>query len=492
MPFVDRLIAMRSLPIVLLLAGCRQILGIDDPVVRADAALEDAAIDAPPLVTEDGWASGSRLKLAWNDYRGVRADLSMFDPQLGVQCIAYAWADGRRYCAPRNFTPPFEGIGYLDEACTQPVGYRLGNSACSQQNAPVFLTQAEQRECVGYVRSKVFRRGALRATPANLYVNHSGTCEPTDFPASSYDVYDLGAEVPTSDLVEMTEVRIPLDDRVSRIDYRGSDGSSFASTAYDTMLDVGCSLSEGGTCAPVGGGSSGVFADSACSMVLSSVQAGCPAPRFGSRQAQPGCPTSTTRYFEVGAKRQVAPLYQLSGMACTTALPNVNLDYYDAPTEVTAAMLPRSVDAPPQGSAIALVHFGTGTERTRANGAYDYTHNTPCSTQGGRCLPANGGGTSTYFTDAGCLTQRTFAITTGTVVGCAAPPVPEYVVAQSTGPGLCSTTYTVYRLGARYMGPLYSGSPGSCNATSSSFDLYELGDVVPQVEFAVATPKTDP
>jgi hypothetical protein len=69
------------------LAGCKQLLGFDDPTV---------APDAEPMA-DDGYLSGTRLKMRWNDYSGTRQFVNVYDAEHDEVCQPTLWSDGATY-----------------------------------------------------------------------------------------------------------------------------------------------------------------------------------------------------------------------------------------------------------------------------------------------------------------------------------------------------------------------------------------------------------
>lgn len=101
-----------------------------------------------------------------------------------------------------------------------------------------------------------------------------------------------------------------------------------------------------------------------------------------------------------------------------------------------------------------------------------------------RCMPVEYNAlTGIYFSDSAC--SQTLAIINK---GCSAP---KYAYG---GVSSCSSySYIIYQPGSAYTGTLYSGTPSSCSATTSSSSSYGFysATVVPPSTFVQATVQTD-
>ncbi len=103
-----------------------------------------------------------------------------------------------------------------------------------------------------------------------------------------------------------------------------------------------------------------------------------------------------------------------------------------------------------------------------------------------RCVPWTMGG-DFYFSDAGCSNGL------GAYSSCASSTLPNYISSSPTSGSGCSatTTTTIYLRGAPYTGTVYSGTPASCSALTSTATagtaFYSLGALVDVTIFQSAS-----
>ncbi len=456
------------------LGGCKQILGFEDPTV---------APDAEPA-TDDGYLSGARLKLRWNDYSGTRQFVAVYDAQLDETCQPTLWADGKTYCMPRS-----GGIGYSDDACTNPVGLRSKlSSGCLA--APRYFSATEVRPCNEFRRARLFRSAMLLPATSYFTKNQSGGCDGPN-PSSNYEVYQLSPEVPTTELVELTQTAQTMG-RIEQRGFRGADGSRLPSELYDTTLETACQLSSTGTCAPVGATPNG-FADANCAEPLGARLSGCPTPTYGARARRPGCPDAGIEYFSLGAQVDLARVYQsISNNACVSNEPSPGYSYFAPGPAVMAATLARTNDTAP-GRQIQRVYYTDATAKVRSATLFDTAHNADCITVGGRCLPQDAS-VQRYYADITCMTPVDVAIVFTGPAGCGLPATPRYALRGTASAEPCAPNYEVFRVGGQHSGTLFSKSEaGACSPASVQNGLYyDVEKSLPLSEFATATVITDP
>jgi hypothetical protein len=444
--------------------GCRQILGFEDPVVG----------DASQPSDDDGWRSGTRLKLTWHDYDGAREYTGLYDSVLETSCDALPWVDGKHYCLPT-----VGGISFADADCTQPIGVWLAGS-CDRPPPPYFAKLETVACSTAAPRSGLFRRGAETTRPAMLYQLTSGRCTGNTAPPN-LDYYALEEELGPDALVEMTPATVEMG-RLQRNDFVGADGSRMPDETYDTTLDSACTIDADNRCAPRVG-SSGAFADNQCTQSLAAAATECPAPRYGMRERRPGCADPGLEYYTVGSTVQSSTLWQLNTGTCTSFAPSAGFNYYQLATQVTPASLARNVDDAP-GTQIRALHYTDGMASLRGR-MFDTTHNIECSGNASvsRCLPTASATVLTYFTDPDCLVPRDFASVYSGPSACGNPRVPMFAIKNVTR-SACMQSYEVYRIGNRYSSQVYAMNTACTAATIQNGMLFELGAQEPLTSFA--------
>jgi hypothetical protein len=335
------------------------------------------------------------------------------------------------------------------------------------------------------------RAGALLdpQPAAYYYVDGDGSCA-SGTALGSYDFYALGDELTPADLVELTEEDVAMG-RLVRRDYAGADGSRRPASIYDGMLETSCTVDATNRCAPAVN-AAGAYLDAGCSQALAAGPSACPAPRYGARARRPNCPDPGLDYFTLGAKTSNPTLYRLdSTSTCTSFDATPDSDYFALDQQVSPVTLARTVDDAP-GDQVRVVHFTDGMARLRG-GMQDVTNNLPCvgSTSTMRCTPSLPSA-STYYTDAACTVTKQVALVYSGNDTCGQPQLPPFVLEATTPTGQCTSTYAMYRLGARFTGALYAKSGDACTAASSTgSQRYEVGAAVPLDTLAPFTPMID-
>ena len=432
------------LALVLALApGCRQVFGLDPPTgTIADAAPPDAL----PLA-DDGYRSGSRLKLMWNDYAGTREYTGIYDSTLATECQSLQWSDGNTYCTPTTST----FVAYLDAACTMPVAQVRVFSGNCQPPAPQY---AEERDvaCSVSTVQRFFRVGdALAAQP--FYEISSGVCTgPVTNP--NYVLHALPSQISTADLVQQTPMALPGGRLVQQV-LAGADGSEVRSTVRDTMLDVACTPNTtDGVCAPASDDSQ--FFDASCQMSLASGVVGCPSPEYAAQPQHPGCAMPGNHYYSVGAASLSPTFYQLQYDGTCMSFPRVSGDnYFGLGAEVST--VPVTMRLGSGSGPIVRSYLNDGTSDVGPLGLYDTVHHTPCYTAGGQCLPSGGYVLTGYYANATCTMAEDLGTLTVGPAGCSVPPTPPYLVKAVTPVGACTAMYSVETDGATTTDDLHDG-----------------------------------
>ncbi len=456
------------------LGGCKQLLGFDDPTIAPDA--EPAA--------DDGYLSGTRLKLKWNDYSGTRQFVSVYDADFDETCQPTVWSDGATYCMPRT-----GGVSYTDAACTQPIGAKFHQNPCIPQ--PRFFAAIEALACNEVRRTKLFRSAGLQASVPFYTRNASGGCDGPN-PGTSFDEFRLTAEVPTTDLVDLTPTTEAMG-RLARRGFHGSDGSRLPFDVYDTTLDTPCALSTSGTCAPTGASPLG-FEDASCNLAVAARLTGCPTPKYGARARRPGCPDQTLDFFALGPELDTSSLYQRdSSNVCVGSAQSPGYMYFGQGMAVLPATLARTVDTAP-GRQIQRVYFTDAMAKLRTAMLFDTLHGTDCFTVGGRCLPSDASA-QTYYTSILCNTAVDVAIVFSGPPACGLPPAPRYAIKSTAGANACEATYEVFPVGAPHPGMVFARSADGLMCSPLSIQgsvVYDLGKPIDASEFATSTVITDP
>jgi hypothetical protein len=457
-------------------SGCRQILGLDTPTLGSDAATDSG------LPSDDGYHSGTRLKLQWNDYGGTREYVGQYDVILDATCTPQPWADGSTYC-----TPPVGVVAFTDDACTQQVGMStVGTSECPRD--PLKFFTINDFTCSRLVRVAMYPAGVELTPPAHYYARDStGACT-GPFAPGSYRFFALGPAIQPAELVAQTDTALPGQGELIQHVYAGSDGSQKLASVYDTTLQVACNLSSDGACVPSDANAAG-FLDETCTTGLASGLRGCPRPSYGARALQPGCADQDLHYFALGAAAPGSALYVRGSSTCVASTRDPNREYYTLGDEIVPAVLQRRLDEVP-GRQVVGSRFALGAASFGPISLYDTTHETACSTIDGQCLPASGGVLS-YYADPSCTAPIELAQVYSGAQGCQTPAPPSFA-RKATSSG-CTTTYRVFHVGARHQGAVYAQSGTSCNLVPTvGSTLFDLGAEVPIDQFATATAGTDP
>ncbi len=223
------------------------------------------------------------------------------------------------------------------------------------------------------------------------------------------------------------------------------------------------------------------FEDPSCSStpLADSVSVVAPAAYAALYDAQ-GCNTGT--YYTFGPLYE-GTVYESVDGACDMSAANSQVSFYpttpfsssgfESGTLATGA---GAFDGWASGSRIQLV-TATGTDGARAMvGWHDAQLGVDCAMTMAndgvmRCVPTILGYISSYYADAACTQALTIA------EGCTAP---AYAVSTTCGGGY-------FAVGASYSGPIYVSTSGTCQATTLSLPMYEVGAPVPASTFAEAS-----
>ncbi len=462
------------------------------------ADLSDAAsgpADGAAPDPNDGAKSGSRLKLTWYAFTdGTRQWSGMYDAQNKQLCSPYyaAWTNGSVYCVP----PAGGSLVYTNSACTtRAVHYYTGT--CAEAVQPYYVEYAT----VGCTSAPahLYRRGA-QVAPATTYTKLSnGTCASNGSPSSGDAIYALDAEVPTSQLVELSLTAPEGSGRLGIRYYTSSDGMRFPWTLHDSTLGGDCSASyasdasPAARCVPNQASYASYAHDASCTQPELALQSTCPAPQYGYTFPATSCPDDAESYYQVSGTAAASPLYFPAGASCLATSASSGYSYYTLGAEVEVAPLTRAVDS---GTAhrVQLAHY-TADDGLRYRDPYALYD----SQMGTRCYPttlpdgsirciASGGYIDTYYSNAGCSTPIDLAEVYRGPASCSAPVPPAYARKSiAPQPGTCTYSTEVHQVTTVHSGPVYSGSPGSCTVyTPYEGILYNVGPVVPLTDFVAA------
>jgi hypothetical protein len=189
----------------------------------------DAPADSDTIAASEGH-SGTRLKLAWLDtpdgiHQVTTTTRDYFDAQLGDDCRAEVWADGKTHC-----TPDAPGVMYADAGCTQ---QRL----LSRTPLPKYVVHRDLQNLV----VEAYVPGAAITGSQYWELRADGMC---------YGPYNTGLanlwELTHTDFVELTDEYVgpgPLQQKWRS----SSDGFAAAvQEAFDTSQGVEVSLRDAG------------------------------------------------------------------------------------------------------------------------------------------------------------------------------------------------------------------------------------------------------
>jgi len=469
---------MKRLAVAVLLAACGSVANHNP----------DAGPDGPD--PDDGMRSGTRLKLIWTDYSGTRQLAGAHDAMLDADCYPQGWDDGATYCVPGNSS----SVGFTDAACTQAIGIAYIDPTCGAPPPDYFIDYA-QTLCSAAPR-RLYGRGAAIAATQYYSLDGTGACVgPSADP--NYHYYTLGAELPSSALIELTATLVPSTGRYAQGYLESADGGKFLGPTRDTQLGTTCYMSRYLDTDAVGhcqlsASYAPYFGDAACSQPKAGIAASCAAPAFLVSYPQTTCPEDQhPTYYAAGGAG--GPVYADDSGACAALVPDPGTVYYASTSAVSIGDVAWARDAV-AGRQIQLAHFTDGDVRIRDYGTYDEPHDTRCYgvTENGatRCLPLSAS-VSEYFTDPACANPIDLIEIYDPGPTCAPPALPALAIkftAPTTG---CEYRHEVYTVGSTYTGPLYSNF-GVCAAYTTTNFLYRTGASVPLTEFAVGTRVVDP
>lgn len=469
---------MRSFAIwaLLILAACGE--------VKAPEPMADANVE-PPVDTSDGIKSGTRLKVRWADFDGIKSFVSLFDTTRNEACMPRKFADGKTYCIP-----PAANVVFLDASCTMPIGFQPGSCLVPQT---MYYVENDSLTCDNLPK-KVYSRGA--AISRTSYYNFS-----TRLGCVNTQVVNNGqlfaiTEVPLTELVAMEEE--PISAAPGRIQQRfltSVDGARIFSSVYDTELEIEASLVQDASrgsargvppTTPIGD----LFGDASCTQSRISSPRGCPLPKYARRNV-PTCSFSgvVPQVFKVGVQANPSSIFTNSSGTCQMQTPSTTVNYYEVGTEsLTLGTFTRSPTTEGTGR-FRKIYYSDGTSKILDPSLFDTTRQTECApttlADGTmRCMPINTYSVDNYFSDAACNTPlRLVEVKNAPAPGCTLPPLPKYTTAINT----MTCERQVSALGQPIVGTVYTLISGVCQpAPLPNSTLYSL-NAVSLDDFSAAT-----
>lgn len=467
-----------------------------DPDANTSAMGSDAGIDP-----NDGAHSGARLKLTWYQFTdGTKQFSGMYDAQNKEPCSPYygKWTDGKTYCVPQAGGE----LVYTNSTCTSPALHYYVPSVCPQPLAKYYLEYGTVG-CTS-VPAHLYLRGTQVQAATYYYKNSNGTCS-TAYTSQSYDqFYNIGTQLPNSDMVELTLGAPEGTGRVGVRYYESSDGMKFPWEMHDSMLDADCAaeymndVSSVARCVPTDARYAYYAHDAACTQTELSLASTCTAPAYAYTYPAAYCPDDYETYYTLGAQQPSSPLYFPSGGSCLSTTAASGTSYYAVAGQITPAPLTYAADT---GTAhrVQLIHYTTpeGTRFRDPYKLYDQQMGTACyptTLPDGtiRCV-ATGNYIDTYYTTSACTTTVDVVEIYKGAATCAAPIVPKYALKDiAPDPGTCTYGTEVHPITTPHTATVYTGSPGSCSVyTPYEGVLYNVGAAVPLTDFVAAAQTMD-
>jgi hypothetical protein len=445
---------------------------------------------------DDGAHSGTRLKLThWTFADGTTTWNAFYDQQRREACQIAQWADGNLYCVPNNWA----SVVYADAACTQKLGQMFSDPSCPLPAAGYALDFAD--DGCSSSPNHLYVRGAPLPVPSTFYtLDSTGACSGnSDDGTNTY--YGVGAEVPISQLVQLT-LGLGSGKGAFATEYAtSSDGAQFPWAVRDHANNLSCQPAvittdtSTATCAPTSW-FAGYDHDAACTIPEMALPKTCAAFQYAQHVPPNSCASDPAVYYPVGASEASSPLFAWTGTSCGSATADATLSYFAVGSPLALAPFARSPDHVPSRR-VQLIHMvpPDGSVRVRDPSLWDsqldaecYPTDLPDGTN--RCVPF-GGNVSTYYSDPQCTQSIDVVELFGNGSGCAPPVVPKYAQKfVGSASNLCSYTYEVHPLTTVYTGALYFESSSCMAYTPSDEVIYTIGPALDPTTFALATSVT--
>ena len=452
--------------LVLCLAACGEVTGN-----KPDASMPPDA--APDL--NDGAKSGSRLKLRYVDYGGLREVQGVRDLQRNEDCTPQQWAGGKAYCVPDA-----GGVVYANATCTQRLGQVFRDSACTTQRPPpAYFAEHTFTNACTTEPAHLFPRATKVAATQYYYKDSDGSCG-GPITSTSSDFYALGAEVVMTELAE-TPISAPATTgRLGQRFYESADGLRYPLSyrVHDALLGIDCFpeyLSAGATtgrCIPEDAAFAGDFRDASCTQPAVSIQATCTKSKFAVHYGD--CPYDEETYYPLGTQFTPANLYYDDGVTCSAYQPFPGDTHYTVGSPVTLATLMRIKG---NGDRLKPIYFQTAEGlKARDSILFDDELQAECSTRtqpdgSTVCMP-HSYSITTFYTDSVCTAPIDLMSVYRGAATCSPPPLPSYAYRATKDAASCKTSYALHNVGALYTGPRFRKSGSTCSADASTTSLY--------------------
>jgi hypothetical protein len=442
--------------------------------------------------TEDGARSGSRLRITWIDFDGVRQwqpeegrhddagrlvnDEVYFDRERDESCAAEPWLDGVVRCTPDVELVPRKL--FTDAACTTRV----------TDNPQTYRYVADYDDKCG-VRRLWHVFPVVRTVPVGqvYYIALDGKCYPASTMSNQLGV--LGDELAPDVFARLDIRNAPQDQRVAVRSRVGDDGLALPLALHDALLGPAVvAHGETDVAAPresvSATGSALFFADDACTRAYVRVDRGCPAP--------PSAVTEAATYVAIGERASSSPMYAHPVGACERLASPPDGDFFELLTDSPIALASLTVTrADHPAHRLAVQHATTGHATLRLRELFDIT-------LGGECVPRR-------FADdvIRCAPDPAAAALVPGLFADAACQMRLYVARVLPGhrpPGIVMDDQAVLGgpltfnvLGERYTETAYTwgGADGVTCVPVDVGEAYRVGRAVDRSELVVGTAVTD-
>jgi hypothetical protein len=458
---------------------------VGDAGVGGDAS--DAALTSPDP------RSGTRLKLVSVVYSGgARQVVGVHDAVLDVDCYdQQAWADGNTYCTPLALD-----VVYGDAQCAAKLAMVTPDTCAPTATPPIYARTLDARGRVAHL----YRVGVAVSAPAQYFVpDGSGGC--SALTTSGQQFSTVAAEILPGQLASITDVTPTAGAVVERI-AESADGLVKPTGAlHDNVYNFDCYLGYAPgqattRCLPLRFFPALYYTDAQCTvpeLVYPSVlNIGTPDLTVVPARTPAGQCPAVPMYSRVGAQNTPTAWYQYNSTtgACVAVAPPTNSMTYSVGAQVPLTSFARSPDAV-AGRRISYMDLTAGPQTLHDAGFYDTALATECQPQrqpdgAYRCVPL-GGSVRSYYSDAACQQAIDVAWFYQGAASCP-PPVISAYASKAAG---CTTEF--HPVTTPYTGPLYFPFGAACMAAdTSNYVVYRIGNAVPLVSFAVASPQIDP
>lgn len=432
--------------------------------------------------------SGSRLKLAWYEYDGGARELERswyFDTTLDDRCTPTTWSDGLRYC-----TPAFDEAVYVTDTCTRALG-RTVVSPASAPPATYFATMFTPTGSPQSAPSRLFRRGApVTMAPTAIWQKSTDGCRQMEL-GPGFDYFELGEEVPMTDLVGVRRGAPEGAGEIAVIDDIGDDGLVVPVALYDTVSEAECTTSDipnahSVPCAPTTTVTAIEYStDTSCTTHVVALPADSTPPLVTFYDEQTSCLT----YYGLGrslAIQESQSLFQRGETECVRApWPVEPTEFFERGERAYPPELARLRESGPRRiRAIARVN---GALRVMDRLMYDAKLDTECAhDEEMQCMPEAAGSVvpatrRAYFADEQCQTPISLAF------------VPRRVCDPPLRFATDGAEY--YELREPYTNPIFvpASTGGTCIYAPPVPEVaYQVGEPMPRSAFALANLVIDP